>query len=88
MQGLETQTLFPTCTKPLGEPPLWQPGGIGGRSPVCAILRTLEKHMNKKMKLNKVKKIVVKRLNTRTGIKALGGSNSNNSCTGGTCYTK
>jgi hypothetical protein len=30
--------------------------------------------------MNKVKKIVVNKLNTRTGIKALGGSTTNNSC--------
>lgn len=44
--------------------------------------------MDKKIEMKNVKKVVVNKLNTRTGIKALGGSASNNSCTGDTCYTK
>ncbi|HLT39832.1 MAG TPA: hypothetical protein VK034_26300 [Enhygromyxa sp.] len=43
------------------------------------------KNISEKLKL---KKVVVKTLNTRTGIKALGGSATNNSCHGGICYTK
>jgi hypothetical protein len=44
--------------------------------------------VDKKIEMKKVKKVVVNKLNTRTGIKALGGSASNNSCTGELCYTQ
>jgi hypothetical protein len=44
--------------------------------------------MEKKIEMSKVKKIVVNKLNTRTGIKGLGGSATNNSCTGAACHTK
>jgi hypothetical protein len=45
----------------------------------------MDKQVGKKLKL---KKVVIKKLNTRTGIKALGGSQTNNSCTGAACHTK
>ena len=41
----------------------------------------MNKDLSKKLKL---KKVVVKKLTARTGIKALG---SNNSCTGAVCHT-
>jgi hypothetical protein len=44
--------------------------------------------MDKKIEMKKVKTIVVNQLNARTGIKALGGSTTNNSCTGSPCRTK
>jgi hypothetical protein len=53
-----------------------------------------ERHMDKKVEaekkieMRKVRKIVVNKLNTRTGIKALGGSQTNNSCCGRPCVTK
>jgi hypothetical protein len=44
---------------------------------------------DKPIEMRSVKKIVVNRLNTRTGIKALGGDQSNDSCfSHPICHTK
>jgi hypothetical protein len=59
-----------------------------GLRPIVACLQQEKCMDEKKVEMVKVKKIVVNKLNTRTGIKALGGSQTNNSCTGAACHTK
>jgi hypothetical protein len=55
---------------------------VGQRRPPRTSAQSGDEGKDKKVEMKKVKKIVENKLNTRTGIKALGGSATNNSCTG------